>query len=51
MTRPYVRYTQGLLKNMMVSNQTYNFFEASYKADTDIKAPTEVYINTEYWFS
>lgn len=49
LTRPYVRAAQGLIKSMKAGDD-YNSFNASVLIDSQVEAPTEVYINTEYWF-
>ena len=53
LTRPYVRAAQGQILNMTTfANGTFSF---KLKVDTSIEidgqmAPTEFYINTDYWF-
>ena len=49
LARTYVQRTQGTLLSMNFNTSTA-FFEAVFTLDTSIQAPTEVYLNQEYWY-
>lgn len=49
LARTYVQRTQGTLLSMTFNSDTASF-EAVFILDTSIEAPTEIYLNQEYWY-
>lgn len=50
LARTYLQATQGTLKNMKFYTSN-RFFRAQFFVDTSITEPTNVYYNTEYWYT
>jgi endoglycosylceramidase len=50
LTRTYLTSTQGILSSMQFSSETSNF-EARFKLNTDIKAPSVLYYNKKYYYN
>ena len=48
LTRSYLMYTQGVLTRQYFNTETAAL-EASFTVDTQIKAPTVIYQNNQYW--
>ena len=49
LTRTYMQSTQGVLVSMKFNDTTSNF-DATFKVDTSINAPSVLYWNTQYWY-
>ena len=50
LTRSYMMSTQGILSSMQFSTETSNF-EARFEVNTDIKLPSVLYYNQQYYYT